>query len=293
MRLALTALACALLAAACSAGAAAPMTTTSTLPEGAALPGEPPPLRYDINVQWGVAVAGGVTADVYRPTTGGPWPLVVLVPGGAWRSADRASTAPLAGDLARRGAVVLNTSYRLGHDVSFADVTCAVAVARAGADGWDADPARLVLAGHSAGAHVAAIAALAAPEPAPDCAATEAPDPPPALVGIAGPYDVVRLAPIPELRRFFGGPPDAAPEAWAAGDPYRHLDGNPDVAVALVHGRTDVVAPPVLSVQFAEALRGAGRDVGVFLVPGANHRDVLEPAENAAETAAVIFAVAG
>ncbi len=287
-RLAL-ALCCALLAAACSTGAAA---TTTTVPAGAT-PGEPPPPRFGVEVDRGVAVAGGVAADLYRPDRPGPWPLVVLVPGGAWRSADRSSTAALAADLARRGAVVLNTGYRLGHDVSFADVACAVAVARAGAAGWGADAGRLVLAGHSAGAHVGAVVALAGPAAAPDCAAAGEPSPPAAFVGIAGPYEVLRFAPVPELRTFFGGGPDAAPEAWAAGDPYRHVSGNPEVAVALVHGRTDLAVLPVLSLRFAEALRGAGRDVDVYLVPGANHRDVLEPAEDAAATAAAIFAAAG
>ncbi len=287
-RLAL-ALCCALLAAACSAGEAA---TTTTVP-GTTTPGEPPPRQFEVEVTRDVPIAGDVAADVYRPDGPGPWPLVVLVPGGGWRSADRGSTSPLADDLARRGAVVLNTGYRLGHDVSFADVACAVEVATANATGWGADPGRLVLAGHSAGAHVAAIAALAGPAVAPDCAVAGGSAPPAAFVGIAGPYEVERFAPVPELRRFFGGAPAAAPEAWAAGDPYRHLDGNPDTAVSLVHGRTDLVVPPVLSLQFADALRGAGRDVAVYLVSGANHRDLLEPAENAAATAAVIFATAG
>lgn len=284
-----TALCCALVAAACSAGAAA---TTTTVP-GAAAPGEPPPRQFDVEITRGIAVAGDTAADLYRPGAPGPFPLVVLVPGGAWRSAERASTAALAADLARRGAVVLNTAYRLGHDVSFADVACAVAVARAGAAGWDADADRLVLAGHSAGAHVAAIVAMAGPDPASDCAAAGRSRPPVAFVGIAGPYEVARFAAVPELRRFFGGAPDAVPDAWAAGDPYRLLPGDPDVAVALVHGRTDLVVLPVVSLRFADALRAAGRDVDVYLVPGANHRDVLEPAENAGATAAVILAAAG
>ena len=51
--------------------------------------------------------------DVYRPDAAGPWPVVVLIPGGGWNSADLASTAPLAEDLAARGAVVFNATYRL------------------------------------------------------------------------------------------------------------------------------------------------------------------------------------
>lgn len=285
------ALCCALVAAGCSAGAAAPTTTATTIP-GVADAGDPPARRFDVDVTRGIRVAGAATADLYRPIAAGPWPLVVLVPGGAWRDADPASTAALAGDLARRGAVVLNTGYRLGHDVSFADVACAVAVAQAGAAGWDADGGRPVLAGHSAGAHVAAIVALAGTPPAGDCEAA-GPGRPAAFVGIAGPYEVERFAPVPELRSFFGGSPEAVPEAWAAGDPFSHVAGNPGVDVALVHGRTDLVVLPVLSLRFAEALRSAGREVNVYLLPGANHRDVLEPAEDAGATAAVIFAVAG
>ncbi len=287
-RLAL-AVCCALLAS-CSAGAAA--TTTTTI-AGASEPGEPPPREFAVEVTRGIAVAGDVPADLYRPDDPVPSPLVVLVPGGGWRSADPGSTAQLAADLARRGAVVLNTGYRLGHDVSFADVACAVEVARASAAVWGADAGRLVLAGHSAGAHIAAVVALAGPALAPDCHVAGSSTPPPAFVGIAGPYEVERFAPVPELRQFFGGEPAAAPDAWAAGDPYRYLGGNPDTTLSLVHGRTDLVVPPVLSLRFADALRGAGREVAVFLVPGANHRDVLDPAEDAAATAAVIFDAAG
>ncbi len=282
-----------LVAAAC--GTSSAVTTSSAAPPvpGTALPPPAPPAGLDVEVVSGIAVTAGTQGVLYRPAAGGPWPLVVLAPGGSWRSADPGSTAGLARDLASRGAVVLNAGYRLSADEAFGDVACALAVARASAGDWDADPGRVVLAGHSAGAHVAAVAALAGPAPSADCAAGGTGAPPDAFVGIAGPYDVTAFAPVPELRRFFGGAPAAVPEAWAAGDPYRHLGSNPAVEIELVHGRTDLAVLPVFSLEFAAALRAAGRDVGLYLVPSANHFDLLDAAENAAETSAVILAAAG
>lgn len=277
-----------LVATACTAGGAMPTSPTTGPPPAVTVALPPlPAATVDITVERGLPVGPGVTADVFRPVAAGPHPLVVLLPGGNWTSADPAATEPLARDLAGRGAVVVNSSYRLTAASAFADVACAMELARERAAGWGADLDRLVLAGHSAGAHVAAVAAFA---PVAGPCTWEAPH---GYVGLAGPYDIRRFAPLESVRTFFGGGPAAAADAWAAGDPYDLLAGAAGLDVALVHGRSDLVVLPVFAIEFADALREAGSEVELHLIAGANHNDLLQPGENAAESAAVILAVAG
>ncbi len=293
-RIALVALA--LLTAACGGSSpAAPAPPTASNAAAVARPDlpEPPPPSHSVVVERDVPYSDGLTLDVYRPDTGSAWPLVVLMPGGAWDSADPASTAPLAEDLAARGAVVLNGTYRLRAPEAFADAACAVRLAASRGASWGADPGRLVLAGYSAGAHVTAVAAFGGDSLEARCAGDGPPAAPSAWVGIAGPYDMEKFSLVPELRAFFGGGPAASPDAWAAGDPATHAGGSPGTAAFLVHGRTDLAVLPVFSAQFAETLAAAGREVGLYLIPSANHGDVIDPQENGAQTAAVILAAAG
>ncbi|MER7400614.1 alpha/beta hydrolase, partial [Streptomyces sp. NPDC000151] len=103
--------------------------------------------------------------DLYRPPEAPPGrrsgPLIVLLHGGFWRVAyDRTHLSPLAAALAREGLPVALAEYRRaggggGFPETFNDVTNAVraAAAEAGAH------ASVVLAGHSAGGHLALWAA--------------------------------------------------------------------------------------------------------------------------------------
>lgn len=140
----------------------------------------------------------GVAIDVFLPrrrTVDAP--VVVLVPGGAWRSADRTGLRPLADALAGRGIVAFTATYRIGRDdarfpVPVSDIVCAVdfAVARASRAGLDPGPVALL--GHSSGAQLAALAAL---EPA---RFRDACPYPPAnidgFIGLAGAYDLISFA---------------------------------------------------------------------------------------------------
>ena len=113
----------------------------------------------------------GLDATLVLPTEpAGGVPLVVLVPGGGWASADPSGLAPLAHDLASRGAAVVMLTYRTAADAAFFpvpvhDVACGVGYA-AGvlhAEGVQGSP--VVIVGHSAGAHLAALVALAPTRP--------------------------------------------------------------------------------------------------------------------------------
>lgn len=103
-----------------------------------------------------------------RPEGG---PILVYVHGGRFRSGRKSREArPLLNRLAARGWVCLSANYRLNPEASFpdqlVDLKKAIAWARANAPAHGGDPSRVFVAGSSAGAHMAAMAALTPGEPA-------------------------------------------------------------------------------------------------------------------------------
>ena len=106
--------------------------------------------------------------DVYLPRPGGAGqpPVVVMVHGGAWRKGDKAHTAVVDNKVAHwvgQGWVLVSINYRMQVGttplVQAQDVATALATVQTLAPRWGADAQRLVLVGHSAGAHLAALLA--------------------------------------------------------------------------------------------------------------------------------------
>lgn len=222
-------------------------------------------------------VAPGVAASVVRPTADPADVVVVLVPGGGWVSADPSGLAPLAAYLADLGATVVSISYRTSSDGSYfpepvQDVGCGIAYAATQAEGASADEVILAVVGHSAGAQLAAVAALD-PDQAtgPDCPydAREADR----LVGLAGPYDVVAASGQAQL---LFGPESPDPTEWDDGNPVVLAARRPTLPVLLVHGAVDDVVPVSFSEQFADALTAAGHPVELQVVDAADHMRVFE-----------------
>ena len=107
--------------------------------------------------------------DVYLPANAGHGsPILVMVHGGGWHRGDKAGPS-VAGEKARywleKGFVFVSVNYRLVPDADpvqqARDVASAVASVQARAARWRADPNRVVLMGHSAGAHLVALLAAA------------------------------------------------------------------------------------------------------------------------------------
>ncbi len=111
-----------------------------------------------------------VSLDVHRPAEGSagatPRPVLVMIHGGGWRGGDKASSGvvtPKAPWLIGAGWIVVSVNYRLSPDVRHPahidDVAHAIAWIGREIEQFGGDPERLVLMGHSAGAHLAALAA--------------------------------------------------------------------------------------------------------------------------------------
>jgi len=108
--------------------------------------------------------------DLYLPALEAdapPSPLVVMVHGGGWRRGDKAGrrvAGTKADHLNARGFALASVNHRLSpavrHPVHVEDVLAAIAWLREQAAEHRLDPDRIVLMGHSAGAHLAALAAV-------------------------------------------------------------------------------------------------------------------------------------
>ena len=104
--------------------------------------------------------------DVYLPESPAPQraPVIVMVHGGAWMIGNKAMPQVVENKAARwvtRGAILVSVNYRLvpqvGPREQADDVAHALATVQRLAPSWGGDPARIVLMGHSAGAHLVAL----------------------------------------------------------------------------------------------------------------------------------------
>jgi acetyl esterase/lipase len=224
----------------------------------------------------------GLGADLYRPATLPPRaPVVVLVPGGDFvHASDRRGLGPLAADLASRGMVVVNATYRGSETGRFPvpvqDIVCAVGYAVAQARRVGDRPSTVVLVGHSAGAYLGALAALATTHFAGQC-----PWPVASIdgfVGLAGPYDLAALGDDSGYL-LLGSMPGSDPAKWRAADPltWARVDGARAPTVLLVHGTADTVVPPSFTEKFAIGLRADRVRVRLVLLPGVTHPTVHSP----------------
>lgn len=102
--------------------------------------------------------------DAYLPASPRASPIIVMVHGGAWMFGDKTSRGvvePKATHWTQAGYVFVSVDYRLwpkaGPLEQAGDVADALAYVQKHAKAWGADPARVVLMGHSAGAHLVAL----------------------------------------------------------------------------------------------------------------------------------------
>lgn len=126
------------------------------------------PLRLPDGVQRLSDIAYGTEArqrfDVYLPAHARRAPIIVIVHGGAWMIGNKSLPQVVENKVAHwvtRGAILVSINYRLVPQVDPAeqadDVAHALAKVQALAPAWGGDPDRVVLMGHSAGAHLVAL----------------------------------------------------------------------------------------------------------------------------------------
>ena len=207
--------------------------------------------------------------DVYRawgtPTAA---PVIVFLYGGRWRSGARRDYILLGSALARRGWVVVVPDYRVYPAARFPawvdDGARAVRWARDHAARFGGDSTRLVVVGHSAGAHTAALLALD------ERYLRDAGLPGGAVrgfVSLAGPVDTTWTA--PDVQQLMG-----PRSGWPATYAYNFIDGT-EPPLLLLHGASDGVVGVGNSARLAQRIRARGGCARLGVCRGAGHVGIV------------------
>lgn len=205
--------------------------------------------------------------DLYAPRRAdGPLPVIAFFYGGAWESGHRQGYAFAARALAARGFLVAVPDYRLVPEIRYPefvrDGAAAVKWLRAHAAQHGGDPGRILLAGHSAGAYIAATLALDPAWLGEDKAAIRG------LAGLAGPYDFLPLDD-PATLAAFGDWPDLE-----ATQPIHHA-GPGAPPTLLLHGEPDTRVKVRHSKALAKALEAGGNTVRLKRYPRLGHEGLI------------------
>jgi acetyl esterase/lipase len=105
--------------------------------------------------------------DAYIPEGGGPFPAILVVHGGAWRTGNKLQLAGAARRFAERGMAAFAISYRLAPKHKFPaqihDCKAAVRWIRSHATEYGVDPHRIGAYGYSAGGHLVSLLGATTP----------------------------------------------------------------------------------------------------------------------------------
>ena len=207
----------------------------------------------------------GLSLDIYRPQGAGARsaPTVLFFYGGGWQRGQRAQYRFVGRQLAQQGVLAIVADYRTFPRAGFPDfiddAAHAVAWTRQHAGDYQGDPRRLYIAGHSAGAQ---IAALLGTDPRYLARHDMQPRDLAGVIGLAGPYDFVING---QYEQVFG-PPAQWPQAQAI----NFVDGN-EPPFLLIHGNKDRVAEVRDSVDMAAKLRAERISANLLILPGGGH----------------------
>jgi acetyl esterase/lipase len=240
--------------------------------------------RRRLGARLGVAFGThGLRLDAFASASQGS-PLVLFAFGGGWGSGSRLLYGLLARTLTERGCAVVIPDYRLPPDVLIADMLDdlreALSWARENGRELGANPERLHLIGHSAGAHLWALLLVRA-RIAGDRALLNGVG---SLTALSGIYDIEAHYQHEHSRGVeavsaMHGVMGETEESFATASPLL-LVGQPMPEgrvppITLLHGAEDSTVPASSSERFHEALARAGWPSTYARLEGAGHLDPL------------------
>lgn len=231
-------------------------------------------MPVESNVTYAKAGDRELRADLYRPegSTVPTRTAVVLVHGGGWIVGEKLMIAPVAMQLASQGFLAVAVEYRLVREAPWPaqmdDVVAATnwVAENAARLGIDAD--RIVLAGASAGGHLALMATAKLGGKAKVAA----------VISLFSASELTLEQPAPKGK--FGAPqlvgPDASDAALQTASPLFQVDGN-FPPVFLLHGGGDWMIDPQASITLYQRLVELGVTAELHIVAGAIHEFIEEP----------------
>jgi len=207
--------------------------------------------------------------DLYVPEgLNAPAPVILFFYGGSWQEGEKDYYLAFGQAFATRGIIVAIADYRLYPQVKYPgfveDGALALRFVHSHVAAEGGDPARIFLAGHSAGAYIAAMLASDLryiADVGGDSRWIRG------VIGIAGPYDFLPLKD-PNLVALFGGPSRDDTQ------PIRYIDG-PRPPMLLVAGAEDTTVSPGNTERMAARLRAFGSEVETKIYPGVGHIGII------------------
>jgi acetyl esterase/lipase len=222
--------------------------------------------------------------DLYLPD-GPPAGLIVWLHGGAWRAGSRAGV-DLKG-MTALGWAVASVDYRLSTEARFPaqihDIKAAIRFLRSHATDYDYPANMFVIAGSSAGGHLAALVGVTNGLASLEGTVGDNPgvsSDVQAIVDLYGASDLMTILSqstphglsmrVPALDLLLGGQPDKVPELARLASPVFQLDAQ-DPPLYLTHGDKDPQLPIEQSHEFAAAYRRLGLPLQFEVQPGSGH----------------------
>lgn len=164
--------------------------------------------------------------DVYLPAQPRNAPILLFVHGGGWANGNKDNPGVVEHKAAYwlpKGYILVSTNYRMRPDTApldqARDVARALAAVQQRAPEWQGDASRVLLMGHSAGAHLAALVGASSTLWR-EAGATK----PRGVVSLdSGALDVPLTMKNPPLRRIYDAAFGQNPADWIAASPYHQL----------------------------------------------------------------------
>lgn len=248
---------------------AAPLAAAPKLPDG---------VEVIRDLEYAQAKGVSLKLDLYRPSArpSAPMPLVIWVHGGGWRNGSKANCP--AAWLAAKGYAVASLDFRLLPEhpwpAQIEDPVSALRWLRQESGKYGYDASRSAAMGGSSGGHVVALwGTLSLP----------AEDKVKAVVDLYGPTDLLTMPPnvLSEKRTradlakangalLLGGIVMDQPEKAKAVSAL-HQVSKDDVPFLILHGTADLGVPVDQSERLHAALKAAGVESTLKLLPGAGH----------------------
>ena len=225
--------------------------------------------------------------DLYLPTVNdnGKSPLVVWVHGGAWRAGSKDSV-PVKHWL-NSGFAIASVDYRLSGEAKFPaqvyDIKAAIRFLRASADRFRIDSSRFVVAGSSAGGHLAALVGVSNGAGGLEGMVGEHQSVSSDVQAAVSFYGASNLQTIlsqstehglsvrvPALQLLLGGQPDEKPDLARLASPVTYVDAS-DPPLWLIHGDADPQMPMEQSVELEAAYSKYDLPVQFDVIKGGKH----------------------
>jgi acetyl esterase/lipase len=223
--------------------------------------------------------------DLYRPSGAAKPGIIVWVHGGAWRAGSK-KDMPL-GSLVDAGYVVASVDYRLSPQAPFPaqihDIKAAIRFLKAKQGEYGYDARRTIIAGASAGGHLAALVGVTNGHAELEGRIGDHLDQSSNVDAIVSYYGMSNLTTIlsqstphglsvriPALQLLLGGQPEEKPELARLASPVFHVDDR-DPPLLLIHGDQDPQAPIAQSHELQGRYEAVHRPCRFVVVHGGKH----------------------